>query len=150
MTLSLSQYKLLFSCFFPSSSINLCNQIISLLAFVAATYFSFVVESETTFCSFEIQHIVVPLIVKTYLVVIFLLSLSPAICESTYPCRTVYEPSKHNASVEVPLKYLRIHFTASQCSLPGLFIYMLTTPTACEICGLVQIITYIKLLIVDE
>ena len=79
MALWLSQYNLLFSYFFPNSSINLCNQIISLLASVAATYYASVVESETTFCSFEIQLTVVPPIVRRYHVVLLLLSLSPAI-----------------------------------------------------------------------
>jgi hypothetical protein len=93
MALSLSQYNLLFFYFFPNSSINLC----SLLASVAATYYAYVVESETTFCSFKIQLTVVPPTLKTYPMVLFLLSLSLSISESTYPCRTVSEPSKHNA-----------------------------------------------------
>jgi hypothetical protein len=83
-------------------------------------------------------------------VVLLLLSLSPAIYESTYPYRKVSKPPKHNACVVVPLKYLRIHFTTSQCSLPRLFIYLLTTPTACAISGLVQTIAYIKLPTGDE
>jgi hypothetical protein len=122
----------------------------SLLASVATTYSSSIVESETTFCGFEIQLIVVPPIVKTYPVVLLLLCLSPTIFESTYPYRKLSEPPKHHALVVVPLKYLRIHFTVSQCSLPGLFIYLLTTPTPCAIYGLVQTIAYIKLPIVDE
>ena len=89
----------------------------SLLASIATTYSTFVDESETTFCSFKIQLIVVPPIVKAYPMVLLLLSLSPIISESTYPCRTMFEPSKHNACVVVPLKYLRIDFTAIQCSL---------------------------------
>jgi hypothetical protein len=97
MELWLSQYNLLFSCCFPNSSINLCNQIISLLASVAATYYVSIIESATTFCSFEIQLTVVPPTVKTYYVVLLLLSLSPAIFESTYSCKTVFEPPKHNA-----------------------------------------------------
>ena len=72
-----------------------------------------VIESATTFCSFEIQLTVFPPIVKTYPMVLLLLSLSIAIYESTYPYRKVSEPPKHNACVVVPLKYLRIHFTAS-------------------------------------
>jgi len=102
MALSLSQYNLLFSCFFPNSSINLCNQIIYLPASLETTYSAFVVESETTFCSFKIQLTVVPLTVKAYRVVILLLSLSLSISESTYPCRTMSEPPKHNAWVEGP------------------------------------------------
>jgi hypothetical protein len=86
IALSLLQYNLLFSCFFPNSSIKLCNQIMSLLASVATTYSASIVESETTFCSFKIQLTAVPPIVKTYPVVLLLLSLSLAISESTYPC----------------------------------------------------------------
>ena len=47
MALWLSLYIVPISCFLPNSSINLCNQIISLLASVAATYPASVVESET-------------------------------------------------------------------------------------------------------
>jgi hypothetical protein len=97
IALSLSQYNLLFSCFFLNSSISLCNQIISLLASVVATYSASIVESATTFFNFKIQLIVVPPIVKTYPLVLLLLSLSPAIYDSTYPCRTMYAPPKHNA-----------------------------------------------------
>jgi hypothetical protein len=97
MALSLSQYNLLFSYFFPNSSINLCNQFISLLSSVAATYSTYVVESATTFCIFEIQLIVVPSTIKTCPVVLLMVSLSLVIYESTYPYRTVFEPPKHNA-----------------------------------------------------
>ena len=44
----LSLYNVPISCFLPNSFINLCNQIISLLASIAATYSSSVVESATT------------------------------------------------------------------------------------------------------
>jgi hypothetical protein len=150
MTLSLSQYNLLFSCFFLNFSIKICNKMIYLLASVATTYSASIVEIETTFCSFKIQLTVVPPSVKKYLVVLLLLSLSLAISESTYPCRIMSEPSKHNVGVVVTLKYLRIYFSASQCSLPRLFIYLLTTPTTCAISSLVQTITYIKMPIVYE
>jgi hypothetical protein len=46
---------------------KLCNQIISLLASVATTYFASDVESATTFCSLKIQLIVVPPTVKNIL-----------------------------------------------------------------------------------
>jgi hypothetical protein len=88
---------MLFSYNFPNSLINLYNQIISLLVFVAATYFAYVVESATTFYSFERQLTVVPPIVKKYPMVLLLLSLSPTISKSTYPYRTLFEPPKHNA-----------------------------------------------------
>ena len=140
----MSLYNPIFSCFFPSSSINLYNQIISLLASLAATYSTSINESAKTFYSFEIQLSVVPPIVKTYIMVLLLLSLSPVIFESTYPCRTMFEPLKHKACIVVPPKYLRIHFTAIQCYLPRFFIYPLTTPTTCTIFGLVHTIAYIK------
>src|SRR5271156_4992429 len=97
MALWLSQYNLLLSCFFPNSSINLCNQIISLLASVRATYSASADESATTLYNLEIQLTAVPPTVKTYPVVVLLLSLSHAIFESTYPCRVVFDPPKHNA-----------------------------------------------------
>ena len=146
----LSLYNMLFSCFFPNSSINLYSQIISLLVSVAATYSASIDESETTFCSFEIQLTIVPPTVKKYPTMLLLLSLSPTIYESTYPCRLMFEPPKHIAYAVVPLKYLRINFTSIQCSLPGLFIYVLTTPIACVISALVHTISYIKLMTIDE
>ena len=52
MALWLSLYNLLLFYFLPNSSMNLCNQIISLLASVTATYSASVIESATTCCSF--------------------------------------------------------------------------------------------------
>ena len=72
MELWLSLYNLLFPYFLPNSSMYLCNQIISLLASIAATYYASIVESATTFCSFKIQLTVVPPIVKAYHVVLLL------------------------------------------------------------------------------
>ena len=46
---------------------------------------------------------------------------------------------------EVPFKYRSIHLTAFQCSLPGLLMNMLTTPTAYPISSQVHTIAYIKL-----
>ena len=112
MTLWLSLYNLLFFYLLPNSSINIYIQIIYLLASVAATYYASFVQSATTFCSFEIQLNDVPPNVNTYLVVLLLLSLSPAISASTYPCRTMSEPPNHNAWEVVPIKCLRIHCIA--------------------------------------
>ena len=36
-------------------------------------------------------------LVNTYPVVLLLLSLSPAISASTYPCRAMFEPPNHNS-----------------------------------------------------
>ena len=129
---------------------NLYNQIISLLASVAATYSDLVVERATTFCSFEIQLTAVPRTVKTYPVVLLMLSTLPAISASTYPCKTMSQPPKHNALEVVPLKYLRTHYTDFQFSLPRLFIYMLTYLIACPIYGLVHTMEYIKLPTTNE
>jgi hypothetical protein len=96
MALGLSFYNLLLSQFFPNSSINLCTQMISLLASVATTYFAFVVESETTFYNFKIQLTDVPPTIKTYPMVLLLISIPPSISKSTYPYRIMFEPPKHN------------------------------------------------------
>ena len=149
MALWLSLYNVPISCSLPSSPINLCNKIISLLASIAATYSASVVESATTLWIFETQLTVVPPTVNTYHVVLLLLSLSPTIFASTYPYREMFEPSKHNDWFVVPFKYLRIHFTAIQCSFLGLFIYLLTTPIACAILGIAQTIIYTKLQAAD-
>ena len=133
MALWPSLYNILFSCFFPNSSINLYNQIISLLASIVETYYAFVNESATNFYSFKIQLSVIPPTVKKYPMVLLLLSLSPTISESTYPYRTMFEPPKHSARAIIPLKYLRIHFTSIQCSLPGLFIFLLNSHYMCDI-----------------
>jgi hypothetical protein len=78
MALWLSLYNVPISCSLPNSPINLCNQIISLLASVAATYSASVVESATTLWIFETQLTAVPPTVNTYPVVLLLLSLSPS------------------------------------------------------------------------
>ena len=46
---------------------------------------------------------------------------------------------------EVPFMYQSIHLTTFQCSLPGLLINRLTTPTTYPISGRVHTIAYIKL-----
>ena len=44
----------------------------------------------------------------------------------------------------VPLKYQNTYFTSRQCSSSRFSMNLLTTPTACEMSGLVDTITYIK------
>ncbi|XP_050368801.1 phenylacetaldehyde synthase-like [Argentina anserina] len=53
--------------------------------------------------------------------------------------------SKHRVLFEVPRKYLRIHLTIFQDTLPGLDKNLLTTSTARVVSDLVQTIAYIKL-----
>jgi len=77
--------------------------------------------------------------------VLFLPSKSPPKSASENPCKVRLLLLKDKYIFEVPFKYLNIHFTPSQCSFPGLDRNLLTTPTACAISGLVQIIAYIKL-----
>ncbi|CAL0310902.1 unnamed protein product [Lupinus luteus] len=64
---------------------------------------------------------------------------------SVYPINIGSSLPKHKYILVVPLRYLNIHFTAFQCSLPGLDKNQLTTPTAWAISGLVQIMTYIRI-----
>jgi len=97
------------------------------------------------FCNFETQLAVVPPTINTYPMELLLLSLTLAISTSTYPFIAMFQPPKHNDLFVVPLKYLIIHFIATQFSFHGLVIYLLTTPTACAISVLVQTISYIKL-----
>jgi len=97
MALWLSLYNVPISCFLPNSSVNLCNHIISLLASVVAIDYVSIIESATTLWTFETQLTAIPPTVNTYHVVLLVLSLLPAISASTYPCREMFEPPKHNA-----------------------------------------------------
>ncbi|KAE9598096.1 hypothetical protein Lalb_Chr15g0076901 [Lupinus albus] len=67
-----------------------------------------------------------------------------------YPTNIGSSLPKHKHLLVVPLRYLNIHFTAFQCSLPGLDKNRLTTPTAWAISGLVQIMAYIRLHTTEE
>ena len=55
-----------------------------------------------------------------------------------------YDPLKHNATIEVPLMYLRILLTIFQCFFPRFSMNQLTTSIAYTKSCLVQIITNIK------
>ena len=79
----------------------------------------------------------------------FLLPRSHAKFELTYPLIMNSDPPKYNATLEVPLMYLRILLTVLQCSLPGSAINRLTNQTTCAIPDLVQIMAYIRLPIAD-
>ncbi|CAL0327707.1 unnamed protein product [Lupinus luteus] len=62
-----------------------------------------------------------------------------------YPINIGSSLPKHKHLLVVPLRYLNIHFSAFQCSIPGLDKNRLTTPTAWAISGPVQIMAYIRL-----
>ena len=140
--------QLVFSYFLPHSSMKLCNQIISLLSFVAATYSASIVESATTFCSFEIKLTLVQSTIKTYPVVLILLSLSPAISTSTYPCRTMFELQ----NIMHEKRYLSNTRESIVLLFNALYLdcYMFTTLTAFAIFGLVHTMAYSKLPTADE
>ena len=109
---------------------NLYNHIISLPALFAAMYSDSVVDKVTHFCNLDCHDTAAPQNVNKYPEVDFLLSRSPANSASVKPSKTGSDPPKDKHNFEVPLKYLSIYLTASQCSLPGLDKYLLTTPTA--------------------
>ena len=137
------------SCFLPNSSKKLCSQIISFAVSVATTYLASVVDKAAIFCKFEALDIVVPLKVNTKPVVLFLLSKSLTKSTSTKPYSFKLAPVKQRHVSDEPLRYLRIHLIAFQCCFPGLLMYLLTTPTACAIYGLIHAIAYIKLPIAE-
>lgn len=128
----------------------LLRKTVTISSLYTATYFDSVVKSSTIFCSLETQLTIVLLSVYIYPVILFLLSKSPVMSASTYPCKPKSNFLKHKTLFVVLLKYLRIHFTSSQCCFHKLFIYLLTTPTACAISGLVHTIAYIRQPIVEE
>ena len=150
IALCLALYNGWSSYFWPNSSRKHCNQILSLLVYLAATYSTLVVESALTFYNLEIQLTTVPPIVKTYPVVLLLVSTSPTRSKSTKPLRAELDLVKHNAFVVVPFKYHSIHLTTLQCSILGLLIYLLTTPTTWAISSHVHTIAYIRLPTTDE
>ena len=77
-------------------------------------YSASVVDNETHFYNFDCHDITLPINVNKYLKVDFLLSRSLAISESVYPSRNGFVPLKLKHTFKVSLRYLKIHFTASQ------------------------------------
>ncbi|XP_065022132.1 patatin-like protein 3 [Musa acuminata AAA Group] len=84
----------------------------------------------THFCNLDCQETAPPANVIKNPEVDFLESVSPAMSASVYPSNTGSSLPKHKHNLEVPLRYLNIHFTAAQCSFPGFERNRLTTPTA--------------------
>lgn len=79
----------------------------------------------------------------------FLESTSPPMIESVWVGKTGSPLPKYKYTQEIPIRYLSIHFTVSQCSF---FIFKripYTTLITCVIFGLAYTITYIKLLIAN-
>ena len=133
LALWLSHWGLYFSCL-----MHIIHKS-SLLAYVVAMYSTYVVDKATTFCSLDCHDTTPPLKVNKYHDLDFLLLMSPDIFESVYPSRIIFAPSKYRQYFEVPLRYLRIHFTSSKCSLPRLARNLLTTPITCAMSSLVHI-----------
>ena len=102
----------------------------SFLALVATMYSIFVVDNEKYFCNFECQDIAPFANVNKYLEIDFLLSRFLAISESVYPSRNGFDPPKLRHTFDVPIRYLKIHFTTYQCILPRFARNLLMAPTA--------------------
>ena len=75
-----------------------------------------------------------------------LVSTSADISESVKPSSWGLPEPNRRHMFEVPFKYRSIHLTGFHCSLPGLLMNRLTTPTAYPISDRVHTIPYIKLL----
>ena len=69
---------------------------------------------------------------------------------SENPSRIGLESPKHKHSLDVPLKYLKIHFKISERDYLGLEKYLVTTLMTWAISCLVLTITYIKEPITEE
>ena len=133
----LSQYNIKFSWIRPSSCKNFFIHNNSLLPSVRVIYLASVVDNATHFYNLDCHETAPPANFIKYPDVDFLESTSPVISALVYPSNIGLLLPKHKLKLEVPLRYLSIHFTADQCSLPGLERNRLTTPTAWAISGLV-------------
>ena len=136
MTLWLSQYAIKLSYFTLNSSRKFFIHKVSLQPSVIPIYSASVVDKTTHYWSLDCHETAPPAKVNKYLDMNFLELTSLAISTSVYTCNTCLSLPKHKHVLEVPLRYLRIHFTIVQCSLPGLERNWLTTPTGWVISGL--------------
>ena len=103
-------------------------------------YSASVVDRATVAYKVAFQLIAQPPREKTYPIIDLLLSKSPAKSKSTNPTIPSLVLPKCNQTLVMPLKYLKIHWTALQYSLPGFAIYLLTTLTTCAKCRRIHII----------
>lgn len=101
-------------------------------------YSTSVVESERMLYNFDLQLIAVPLILKRYPKVLLLLSKSLARSASQKPFSTTCPFLKHKPIYVIFFRYMNIHLTVFQCSMPRSNINLLTTPTIWAMCGLVE------------
>ena len=130
----LSQYTINMSYFTPNSCRKFFIHKFSLQPSVIAIYSILVVDKATHCWSLDYQETAPLVKVSKYPDKDFLELTSPAM-----------SPPKYKYALEVPLRYLRIHFPIVQCSLPRLERNRLITLTAWAISGLVQTVAYIKL-----
>ena len=111
-------HKLYISCTNPNSCRNLFNHNISLHASMAPIYPSSIVDNATP-----------PTKIIRYPDVDFLESMSPTMSASIYPSNTVWLSPNFRQTLEVPLKYRKIHFTTFKLYFPRCKGERLTTPT---------------------
>ena len=81
---------------------------------MASMYSASVADNATYFLSLDCQEIVPHAKIIKYHDVDFLESLSPDMSTSVYPSNIVWLSPNSRQTLEVPLKYRRIHFIASQ------------------------------------
>lgn len=112
---------------------------------MAAIYSIFIVDRATHFYNLDCHDTAPIAKVIKYPNVDLLLSMSLAISASIIPSKTIWDPPKHKHMLNLPFKYLKIHFTVSHYSFSRLDKNLLTTPTTWAIFGLVYTITHIKL-----
>ena len=105
-----------------------------------------VIDNATHFLSLNFEETTLPTKIIKYLDVDFLESMSLAMFASTFPSNTDWLSPNFRQTLQVPLRYHRIHSRASQLSLPGFERKWLTTPIVWAMLGLVHTIIYIKLL----
>ena len=84
---------------------------------VITIYFALVVDWATHCWNLDCYETTSPVKIGKYHDKDFLELTSPTISTSVYTCNTCLSPSKHKHVLEVPLRYLRIHFTVVQCLL---------------------------------
>lgn len=118
---------------------------ISSHALIVAMYLASVVDSTIHFCNLDCHETALPINMNIEPKVDFLESISSPKSASLNPLIFDLSFSKLMHTLEVFLRYLRIHFTAAQCSLPWLTRNLLTTPAVYDMFGLIHIITYIML-----
>ena len=133
----LSQWSKNSLSFIPNSLRKLPIQISSFPASTTAIYFASVVDKATHFCNRDCHDTIPPCIghhipwrgsTRIYI---------PRHVRINKTFKYSFSTPYLRHTLEVPFKNPSIHFTTAQCSLPGLLMYRLTTPTINAMSGFV-------------